>query len=211
MAQLIEMVGGTGDAAEIADVSRDTINNWRKEGAAVPLQKALLLAQAAGVSLDWVATGHQVRPDLPTGLPAGNGDGFALIPRLEVQASAGYGVISEREDVRALVAFRRDWLRQRGINPQTAFLLTARGDSMEPTIRDGDSLLGDSSIDRIVDNGIYIFVYAGTVMLKRLHIGLGGAVTMISDNPLYPRETIPKDRLEDLQVRGRVMWFGRSI
>lgn len=63
---LVEWVGGLARAAEIAQVTSSTINNWRKEGATLPVDGMLLLCQAAGLSLDWVATGHMIRPDLAT-------------------------------------------------------------------------------------------------------------------------------------------------
>lgn len=219
MAMLIDAAGGTGPAAEIAGVARDTINNWRKEGATLPLQKVLRLAEEVGVSLDWVATGHQVRLDLQAGggeagplLQIPGNDGFALIPRLEVEASAGGGALAAEEDVGGLIAFRAEWLRRVGVNPRSARALKARGDSMEPTIRDGDILLVDSSIDRIIDEGIYVVVVAGLALVKRLAVRRDGTIVLKSDNAArYTEEMIPREEATELSVAGRVMWFGRSI
>jgi len=89
--------------------------------------------------------------------------------------------------------------------------MTAKGDSMEPTIRDGDVLLVDTSIDRVRDNALYIIVFEGLVFVKRIHIKLSGAVLLISDNDRYPAEEITPDAAVRLHVAGRVVWFGRSI
>ncbi len=48
-------------------------------------------------------------------------------------------------------------------------MITATGDSMEETIRDGDVLLVDTSIDRVKDNAIYIVAYGDALLVKRLH------------------------------------------
>ena len=82
---------------------------------------------------------------------------------------------------------------------------------MEPTIFDGDILLADTSIDHVVDNGIYVVVLSGLALVKRVHPNRDGAITLTSDNAIYPRETVPKEELADLQIAGRIMWFGRSI
>lgn len=61
---LVDLAGGLTAAARLAKVTSDTVNNWRKPGARLPLHGVLPLCVAAGVSLDWLATGHMVRPDL---------------------------------------------------------------------------------------------------------------------------------------------------
>ena len=89
--------------------------------------------------------------------------------------------------------------------------MTARGDSMEETIRDGDVLLVDTSIDRVRDNSIYVIVYGDMVLVKRIHGRINGSLQLISDNPRYPAEEVAKAEVDQLQVAGRVAWYGRSI
>ncbi len=110
-----------------------------------------------------------------------------------------------------MIAFQATWLRKRGINPGAARALTVRGDSMEPTIRSGDILLVDTSKDRIEDNGIYVVVSGGYVLVKRVHPRLDGSLMLISDNATYPPEDVPAIEASVFRVAGRVMWFGRSI
>lgn len=83
---------------------------------------------------------------------------------------------------------------------------------MEPTIRDGDVLLVDTSIDSIRDNGIYVVVFNGFVLVKRIHVRRDGGVRLISDNQaLYEPDDVPAAETPSLTIAGRVMWFGRSI
>lgn len=90
-------------------------------------------------------------------------------------------------------------------------MITATGDSMETTIRDGDVLLVDTSIDRVKDNAIYVVVYGDVILVKRVHRRINGALQLISDNERYPSEEVPAGEVQLLSIAGRVMWFGRSI
>ena len=65
--QLVELVGGLQRAAEITAAHPDTVNKWRRPGAKLPLDGMLRLCEAAGRTLDWLATGHDTRPDLRAG------------------------------------------------------------------------------------------------------------------------------------------------
>jgi phage repressor protein C with HTH and peptisase S24 domain len=189
---------------------------------------ALHIARTVGADFEWLVSGDENRAPKASGsflvvsrpadgevayfqTPLANSPEFAMIPRLDVQASAGGGRLALSEDPLEYLAFQADWLRSRGINPASARILTARGDSMEETIRDGDVLLIDTSIDRIRDNAIYIVVYGEMVLVKRVHGRLNGSLQLISDNPRYPPEEVTPGEVDQLNIAGRVMWFGRTI
>lgn len=176
------------------------------------------MAEALEVSLEWLCTGRGAKGrNIPThdfsGVPSlfADSNDVAMVPRLDIQASAGHGSLVDHEDAVEFLAFPPDWLRRRGINPVAARALTARGDSMEPTIRSGDVLLVDTSWQRVDDNGIYVVVSAGFVLVKRVHPRRDGSLMLISDNTRYPPEDIPVTEVPDFQIAGRVMWFGRTI
>lgn len=190
------------------------------EGSIPSADKAARIAEKAGVSLLWLITGQGPKvAGAPSAPPDFSGvppqllllDDFAMVPRLTVEASAGPGALVEHEDAVDLIAFQASWLRKRGINPAKARALTVRGDSMEPTIRSGDVLLVDTSKDRVEDNGIYVVISGGYVLVKRVHPRRDGSLMLISDNQAYPPEDVPAVEVSDFHVAGRVMWFGRSI
>lgn len=192
--------------AERAGLKEGSIRQYIS-GSTPGIDKASQIAKAANVSLGWLIEGvGNMRSELLT-----SSDGFAFVPRLDVTASAGNGSFAISEDTEGMLAFRSDWLRDRGINPKMASALTVAGDSMEPVIRDGDILLVDRSIDYVKDNGIYVVVIGGLLVVKRVHTGMDGSVTLISDNTVYPPETICANEVGELIFAGRVMWFGRSI
>ena len=196
-------------------------------GSIPSIDKARELAERSGVNFLWLATGegpmrggseqpqsHAVATAFIsslTNLPPELAADFALVPRLDIKASAGNGALAIDEEVIDFLAFQASWLRSRHINPDRARVMTAKGDSMEPTIRDGDVLLVDTSIDRVRDNALYIIVFEGLVFVKRIHMKLDGSILLISDNQLYPPESVTADAAPRLHVAGRVVWFGRSI
>lgn len=231
-ARIREAIGheSTNSFAKRCEVPEATMRGYFK-GKFPGADKALRIADEAGVNFEWLISGRGSKDGHHNKLSSmvsvdpkqSSGDviyfradhtvspEFALIPRLDVQASAGAGRFALTEDPLEYLAFPSLWLRSRGINSAYARILNAKGDSMEETIRDGDVLLVDTSIDRIKDNAIYIVVYGNMVLVKRVHGRLNGSLQLISDNPRYPPEEISPGEVEQLHIAGRVMWFGRSI
>ncbi len=82
---------------------------------------------------------------------------------------------------------------------------------MEPTIRDGDILLIDTSVTEVRDNGIYCVVYGNMLLVKRVHPRMNGSLQLISDNAIYPPEEVTPAEVPALSIAGRVMWFSRSL
>jgi DNA-binding phage protein len=206
--EAVKQAGGNAVVAQRSGIPERSLANYLS-GSTEPKVFALsALADACCVSLDWLTKGGALA-QMPN-----SASEFSFIPRYDVRASAGPGAIVPFEDIdgtRQFVAFRTEWLRRIGVNPKTAEVLVAVGDSMEPTIRDGDLLLIDRSIDRVVDNGIYVLVIAGMVLLKRLQTRRDGSAVLKSDNARYDDEVVPANEVPDLRIEGRVRWFGRTI
>ena len=70
---------------------------------------------------------------------------YIYIPRYDLTASAGPGSFVDWEPESEVIAVDRDWLRNElHVNPTTVNMIEVRGDSMQPTMMDGDTLLVDS-------------------------------------------------------------------
>ena len=193
--------------AREVDIGESSLRKYLA-GATPGIDKVAQIARIKDVTLDWLINGKEPNKD---DHQSTNQSDFTLVPRLDVQASAGNGALAQSEEPVDFLAFQESWLRERNIKPRFARVLTARGDSMEPTIRDGDVLLVDTSITSVYDNAIYIVVYNGHVLVKRVNLKRDGALTIISDNDRHPPEEVPLAEVPDLHIAGRVMWFGRSI
>lgn len=173
-------------------------------GSMPSLSALIAIADTAGVPIGWLARGE--------GATASPQSDLVLLPHFPTQPSAGGGAVAASEtEADGTVAFSAGWLRLIGVNPRRAHVLTAKGDSMEPTIRDGDLLIVDRSIDRVVDAGIYVVTVGGMVVVKRVQVNRDGTLILRSDNGRYHDEVIPADELYTITIEGRVCWSGRPM
>ena len=146
------------------------------------------------------------------GPPSSAGATQIAVPRLEVDASAGPGALGSDERTRSRIAFDPHWLRALGASdPAALSIIEVRGDSMVPTLGDGDEILvdrGDAG-GRLRD-GVYVLRMEGALMVKRLALNPAARrITVASDNPAYP--SWPDCDPADVDVVGRVVWMGRKL
>ncbi|MCB1477687.1 MAG: helix-turn-helix transcriptional regulator [Rhodobiaceae bacterium] len=199
--QVVDEAGGNQTYATVKNISVATLNNWLR-GVSEPkfsVAVSLLGEEKARMML---AQSQNAKNDIQE---------FALIPRHEISASAGPGLIPVEDGEVELLAFRRDWLSSMGVNPSNAVLVGATGDSMEPTVPDGALMLLDTSEKHLRNGWICAIVRGGELLVKRIQRRTDGTVILISDNEIYEPETIAEDRLNDLRVAGRVRWIGRAV
>jgi phage repressor protein C with HTH and peptisase S24 domain len=140
--------------------------------------------------------------DLPPGV-------FAMIPRVAIELSAGNGSIANRENDLPPLAFREDWIRRKNVTSRSNLrVCDVRGDSMEPYLEDGDTVLIDTGQQDIVDNEVYAIAYGNDLRIKRIAKRFDGGLFVRSDNPKYPEEIISPTDMEHVRVLGRKLWRG---
>jgi len=199
---------GTGSArafAHRAGMGDSTFRNILN-GALPRLDSLLRIANAAGVSVEWLATGKE-----PTKSDSQFEEEFALIPGYNVQVAAGHGSIAGDEAPTRELAFRRKWLRFRGFNENNLALVFAKGDSMEPTISDNETVMVDTSEKQLRDGHIYVIRNGDHLLVKRIQTLWNDGVQLLSDNKEYPPQEIPRSELELLEVIGKVVWVGKDL
>ncbi|MBT9467199.1 helix-turn-helix transcriptional regulator [Hydrogenophaga sp.] len=140
----------------------------------------------------------------PNDLPPGE---FVMVPRLDVHLSAGNGhdqveieLVKENPQ-----AFRTEWIRQQRLKPGKLAAMRASGESMEPTIHDGDSLLVDTSQTDVIDGRVYALWYDGGERVKRLFRLPGGGLRIKSDNASFDAIELGPDYSGHVRVIGRVV------
>jgi len=183
--------------------------NWVLTGDGDMLLSDLILKQRLdhwGIGSDSDVARHTVRE------PAQPPFGFVLVPRYDVAASMGNGAVIHSEQVVDHLAFREEWVRtELGANPKNLVLISAIGDSMEPTLRAGDLLLIDRSTAGVKQDAIYAFATNNELRVKRMQLRMDGSVVVKSDNPQYDPETLSADIASALHIVGRVVWSGRRM
>lgn len=139
-------------------------------------------------------------------------DGLVPVKRLAIGASAGAGALTDSEEAFSHIAFDPRWLRRLcSAQSDDLSIILVQGDSMAPTLADGDEIMVDRSdaASRIRD-GIYVLRRDDELLVKRVAASPASRrITLKSDNPAYP--TWPDLDLDDLSIIGRVVWAGRKV
>jgi phage repressor protein C with HTH and peptisase S24 domain len=139
--------------------------------------------------------------------PARTAPEWADIPRLPLGASAGPGAHAAEEIPSGALRFNTRWLKGQGLAPAMLSVIEVEGDSMEPTLRDGDEILVDRTA-RAMRAGIHVIRLDDVLLVKRLEPGPAGTLRVISDNPAYPRS---ERAAAEIEIVGRVVWKGGRL
>lgn len=108
-----------------------------------------------------------------------------------------------------LMHFPRQWVDAITSSPPALLTWTrGRGDSMFPTINDGDLILLDRSQRRVTEqDALWAFTVGDLAAIKRLRIK-GDRVVILSDNPTVPPDEEP---IDEVNIVARVAFVGRKI
>jgi len=139
---------------------------------------------------------------------------YVLIPLYDLEASAGDGrVVEEPREPQKHLAFQLSWIKgKKGLSRKDLLLVTVVGDSMEPTLREGDVVLVDRSKSHVPEDGLYVLRVDNTMLVKRLHKLSYRTLRVICDNDAYGYFDFDvKGPPKDLRVLGKVVWIGREI
>ena len=126
---------------------------------------------------------------------------------LEFAATAGDGSAGDLVPRASVVWFRRDWLQRLGLDPAQRAVLRMEGESMEPTIAAGTSILIDRSQTRRRDGQIFAPRTAAGMVAKRTVIGEEGGRLLASDHPDCEPAAFPDNAV----ILGRVVWAARAL
>ncbi|AJP70983.1 S24 family peptidase [Sphingomonas hengshuiensis] len=130
------------------------------------------------------------------------------VPRLDIGASAGPGRMAEDARARRPAMLAPSLLRELGVRAEAASVIRVEGDSMEPTLADGDEILVDRDRREVRGGGgIFVLRIDGAILVKRLRACVGG-VEVASDNPGYATRVCARG---DVEVIGRVAWMSRAL
>lgn len=194
------------DLVVATGASKGTVTNWIN-GVNNPTGKRLVqLAQALKTTSSWLLTGNstpeftQVEPwDSNTPLD----DDEIEIPFFkDFSFACGGGSIGEAiaNETRKL-RMSKATLRNLSIMKENAVAATAIGDSMSPTIKDGDTIHVDLGRKNIKDGKIFAICIGGLFYCKRLYnLPLGG-VRIVSDNSVeFPEIQLSAQEIIDQQL-----------
>lgn len=203
--------GNEARLAEALGISPNTWTAYKRGARSFGLNDVARICDLLNVSSRWLLYGEDTSSGSLTTLA--DREGLVEIPRFNVRVAAGAGALALTENVSSYFTVERDWLRRMlpGWAPFNAEvgILEIDGDSMYPTLQEGDLVMAVANPpERIVDaGGIFIVLHHGTLRVKRVHTDMqSGDITLISDNDHYPPEPVPRERLEfDLRILAQVL------
>lgn len=104
--------------------------------------------------------------------------------------------------------YRLSWLQRLKLNPDKLKRFKVRGDSMEPLLFHGDSVLvneAENDIKELLDGKVYAIRYGNELRVKRLFKQLNGSLILRSENPAHIDEEVSAQLVhQHITIIGRV-------
>lgn len=195
--------------AKKCSVSEAVVRNYLAGKTFPSLDKLALMAEVGGKSLDWLCAGTDDNKN--SNEPDNFLKEYALLPGYTIQVSAGHGALNpDNLEPSRYLAFRRKWLKFRGFAEKDLAIVWAKGDSMEPTINNNDTLVVHVGRKIPQDGHIYIFRDETQLFVKRYQ-SVVGAWRLISDNQMYTPLDIKKEEQHQFEVIGQVVHIAKDI
>ena len=184
--------------SEKIDLAAQSLARYEKNKVNPSMEFIAKLTDMFNINSNWLLTGKGemfISNDTTK-----NSDNY-FIDLLNVRAGAGEGIYNYVIETVDTISLDKSFFRT-PINTNKIKGIQVDGDSMEPTLRDGDYVLIDENIN-FGTNGIYAIQYGGQILIKRLQFKMDGTILIISDNDKYDKEEFdPKENQLPFQVLG---------
>ncbi|MBP6715101.1 MAG: LexA family transcriptional regulator [Aliarcobacter sp.] len=184
--------------SEKIDLAAQSLARYEKNKVNPSMEFIAKLTDMFNINSNWLLTGKGemfISNDTTK-----NSDNY-FIDLLNVRAGAGEGIYNYVIETVDTISLDKSFFRT-PINTNKIKGIQVDGDSMEPTLRDGDYVLIDENIN-FGTNGIYAIQYGGQILIKRLQFKMDGTILIISDNDKYDKELFnPKENQLPFQVLG---------
>lgn len=135
---------------------------------------------------------------------------YHFVPMATANLNAGGGsfVLSESTTGR-YYAFRKKFLSFIASSPKNLILMKVTGDSMEPKIEDGDTVMIDVGKRSLKSGAIYALGYDDVVVIKEIEKLPGNKALVISRNrKMYPPYEAD---INDIRIIGQIVWGDRTF
>jgi phage repressor protein C with HTH and peptisase S24 domain len=186
------------DVATALNIPQATFATMKKRNS-IPYEEILEFCALKKISVNWLFFDQAV--DM---LKAETEKFFQVRYFSDVRASAGGGADGFDEEVCETISIDEKLMHNMvGMGNTDLEAIHVTGESMEPTLQDGSIVFIDRTQTNINRDGIFI---ASTVtsglFIKRIRQKADGMVELLSENPLYPPESIQPN---EITVVGKVV------
>ena len=194
--------------AKKLDVPNSTIHKY-ENGVVEPSSKFLSkIAKKFNINMNWLLTGEgQMFLN-----DSSSDDNIVNIPfYTEVKAAAGCGAFVNDEYSKDFIPFNKNYIKNiLNADPKNLSVICVSGDSMYPTLFNGDIVLVDHSRTNYKQAGIYVIRFDDTIVIKRIQPLPISKLEIKSDNTSYGSFTTDlKD--DSIKIIGQVIWHARRL
>ena len=194
--------------ADFAGVSKGLVGQWFNGSTGLGAKPLSAFDKKTRFSINWLTegTGDKYKTHVLPAITESESEDRIRFPRLNAEATCGAGTINDHYiEIVDYVTVAAAWAREKlGGNLNKIQVITARGDSMEPTIENGDVMFVDTAIEAFEGDGLYLLWYIDGLKAKRLQSTVGGGLMIISDNSSYRTETVRGEDLNAVHIIGRI-------
>ncbi len=201
------------DLAKYVGIKTATCSQWCSDKVkALKSDNALKVSRFLCVNTNWLVTGKG-SPDAENvvALPddVSPSDGYIQIKEYQITCGAGAGSLPSFEEVSESIpaTYRQSYFDHLGIAPDACMRFRVHGDSMEPILFDGDTILVNTADNKnIINNKVYAINVEDEVRVKRLILQINKDLIIRSENKEYPDEIIRHDDSSiNFSIIGRVI------
>lgn len=197
-------VDSQSELAKELEIDRSGITHARNNNK-IPDKWIVKLYRKYGLNPKWVETGagnifiHSTSDSEPA---------FRTIPKVAARLSAGTGSFECEDSVTEYLSFQTSWLSRKG-SADNMVAMEVFGQSMEPVIREGDTVLIDRSQKNIIAGAVYAVGVEDTILIKRLEKHPNKLV-LCSDNKDYKPIFLEREDTDKVRIIGKVIWSCRE-
>ncbi|NJB67528.1 transcriptional regulator with XRE-family HTH domain [Desulfobaculum xiamenense] len=187
--------------AKLIGVKPPTITRWLKgDRSKLSLDIFLRCMDALQIQPHDVFSG--ITPDLQE---------YDFIPKVTAKLGCGSGSLQVESDVQGLYAFRSDFLEMWHFHKSRLVMFEATGDSMSPTIEDGDNILISTGTDMAPRTGeLWAIGIDEELLIKRIE-RRPGVLVLKSDNLSYKPIEVPLNDHANIRLIGKALWLARIL
>ena len=191
------------DVAEALSIPQGTFASMKKRNS-IPYAEILEFCAMNKISVNWLFFDQAI--DM---LKEETNKFFQVRYFSDVRASAGGGAYGfDEEECEILSIDERLMTNMLGIGSTELEAIHVDGESMEPTLQDGNIVFIDRTQTNINKEGIYVASTPSGLFIKRIRQRVDGMIELISDNTLYTPEVLHP---EELSIVGKVVGNIESI
>jgi len=223
-ARILKAAGARNDSdlARALGITPQSVKGSKDKGK-IPPSWITAISKKFRVSADWILYGEGPMKRREKHSPgqtkgeysclirgeAGESADLIMVPKIKTLLNTSTGSLETTAGIQGRYAFRSEWIRPFG-GARNMVLMDVAGDSMEPELREGDTVLIDRAQKDIVAGRLYAIGIDEQIMIKYVD-KIPGKFVLRGKNTTYPPIEIDfEDKSQNVRVIGRVVWWCRT-